>query len=130
MNKLNNFETSQPIRTMKINVNLLSNSNTNNIMTQILTVANQINYNNINSTYSLVTSTNINDVKDSNIFGVLDGHGSESHHISRLISQFLPNQIINSVGIKKLTNTEQIYQELIENRYLKIKMLIDTPIII
>ena len=70
---------------------------------------------------SLATFTNINGIKDFNIFGVLDGHGTEGHLISQLISKFIPLQIINDPEIKLLKNTEQIYQKLTQNNYLIIK---------
>ena len=70
---------------------------------------------------SLVSITNINGIKDFNIFGVLDGHGTEGHLISQLISKFIPDQIINDPEIKPLKSTEQIYEKLLQNNYLIIK---------
>lgn len=40
---------------------------------------------------SLVLITNINNVKDFNIFEVLDGHGPDGQKISEFASQFIPS---------------------------------------
>ena len=63
----------------------------------------------------LICITNINDVKDFNIFGVFDGHGPEGHFVSEYISKFLPSQIINHPEIKNLSDPEEIYQKFKEN---------------
>ena len=42
---------------------------------------------------SLVSLTNINKIKDFNIFGVLDGHGPQGHNVSSFASEFIPAQI-------------------------------------
>ena len=64
---------------------------------------------------TLLSLTNINKVKDFNIFGVLDGHGPDGHHVSNFASDFIPSQIINHPEIKKLSDPELIYQKLKEN---------------
>ena len=64
---------------------------------------------------TLVSLTNINKIKDFNIFGVLDGHGPEGHHVSQFASEFIPGQIINNPEIKQLSEPELIYQKLKEN---------------
>ena len=64
---------------------------------------------------SLVSITNINNVKDFNIFGVLDGHGPDGQKISEFASQFIPSQIINHPKIKCLSDPERIYEQLKEN---------------
>ena len=64
---------------------------------------------------TLLSLTNINRVKDFNIFGVLDGHGPDGHHVSNFASDFIPSQIINHPEIKKLSDPELIYQKLKEN---------------
>ena len=64
---------------------------------------------------TLLSLTNINKIKDFNIFGVLDGHGPDGHHVSNFASDFIPSQIINHPEIKKLSDPELIYQKLKEN---------------
>ena len=64
---------------------------------------------------SVVCLTNINNVKDFNIFGVLDGHGPEGHFVSKYISNYIPSQLINHPEIKKLKNPEKIYKKFKEN---------------
>ena len=64
---------------------------------------------------TLVNLTNINKVKDFNIFGVLDGHGPDGHHVSNFASEYIPSQIINHPEIKELSDPELIYQKLKED---------------
>ena len=64
---------------------------------------------------SFVCKTNINNIKDFNIFGVLDGHGPDGHFVSEFASEFIPSQIINNVEIKNLSTQEKIYMKLKEN---------------
>ena len=59
--------------------------------------------------------TNINNIKDFNIFGVLDGHGPQGHFISAFASEYIPSQIINNYEIKSLTEPEKIYEKLKDN---------------
>ena len=70
---------------------------------------------------SFVCKTNINNIKDFNIFGVLDGHGVDGHFVSEFASEFIPSQIINHPEIKRLSNTEYIYKKLKENNSKIIK---------
>jgi serine/threonine protein phosphatase PrpC len=70
---------------------------------------------------SLISKTNINNIKDFNIFGVLDGHGPTGHLISQFAGQFIPNCIINNPEIRRQTNPESIYYILRENNYQIIK---------
>jgi len=70
---------------------------------------------------TLVSKTNINNIKDFNIFGVLDGHGPNGHLISQFAGQFIPNYIINNSEIKMQTNPESIYFILKQNNYQIIK---------
>ena len=64
---------------------------------------------------SLICLTNINNIKDFNIFGVLDGHGPEGHFVSEYITNYIPSKIIYDPNIQKLTDTEEIYKKLKEN---------------
>ena len=66
---------------------------------------------------SFVIKTNINNIKDFNMFGVLDGHGPDGHFVSEFVSELIPSQIVNHPEIKGLTNIEEIYKKLKENKY-------------
>ena len=66
---------------------------------------------------SFVFKTNINGISNYNIFGVMDGHGSQGHFVSQFASKFIPFQIINHREIKSLTDPEEIYQKLKYNEY-------------
>jgi serine/threonine protein phosphatase PrpC len=57
-----------------------------------------------------VTFINLNGIKGFNIFGVLDGHGVNGHHVSKFLSEYLVKQIINSKEISGITNLDAIYQ--------------------
>ena len=64
---------------------------------------------------TLITFTNINNIKDFNIFGVLDGHGPDGHLVSQFASKYIPSQIIQNQEIQYLKDPELIYQKLKEN---------------
>ena len=64
---------------------------------------------------ALVCKTNINNIKDFNIFGVLDGHGPEGHFVSEFAAEFIPSQIVDHPEIKSLKDPQQIYLKLKEN---------------
>ena len=64
---------------------------------------------------ALVCLTNINNIKDFNIFGVLDGHGPDGHYVSQFAADFIPSNIINHPEIKSLKEPEKIYKKLKEN---------------
>ncbi len=66
---------------------------------------------------SLIVKTNINNIVNFNIFGVLDGHGTDGHYISQFVSQSIPNKIINNPEIQMNTNVESIYNILKRNNY-------------
>ena len=70
---------------------------------------------------TFIVLTKINGIKNFNLFGVLDGHGSEGHLISQFVSELLPTQISNDPGIINLKNTEDIYQALKKHNYEIIK---------
>ena len=70
---------------------------------------------------SFISKVNINNVKDFNIFGVLDGHGPSGHYISKFAALFIQNYIINHREIKNLSTLESIYLKLKENNYYIIK---------
>ena len=64
---------------------------------------------------SFVFRTNINKIKDFNIFGVLDGHGPEGHFVSKFAAEFIPSLLSNHPEIKNLTEPEQIYKKFKDN---------------
>ena len=64
---------------------------------------------------AFVCKTNINNIKDFNVLGVLDGHGPNGHFVSEFASEFIPSKIINHPEIKKLSDPESVYQKLKEN---------------
>ena len=70
---------------------------------------------------SFVILTNINNIKNFNIFGVLDGHGTQGHFVSQFASKYIPSQIFNNAEIKNLSQPEKIYEKLKNNNYLIIK---------
>ena len=76
---------------------------------------------------SFVFKTGINQIKDFNIFGVLDGHGPEGHFVSKFASEFLPSKLINHPEIKSLKDTEEIYRKLKDNNcYIITQAFIET----
>lgn len=66
---------------------------------------------------SFVCKTNVNNIKDFNIFGVLDGHGPDGHFVSEFVSELIPSKIIEHPEIKQLSDPELIYKKLKENNY-------------
>ena len=76
---------------------------------------------------SFVFKTGINQIKDFNIFGVLDGHGPEGHFVSKFASEFLPSKLINHPEIKSLKDPEEIYKKLKDNNcYIITQAFIET----
>ena len=73
--------------------------------------------------------SNINNLTNFNIFGVLDGHGAEGHFVSRFASKFIPYQIMNNPEIKNLREPEMIYNKLKNNNYqIIVKAYLDCDI--
>jgi serine/threonine protein phosphatase PrpC len=64
---------------------------------------------------SFVFLTNINNIKDFNIFGVLDGHGPDGHFVSHFATDFIPSQLTQNPEIKALSDPEKIYKKFKEN---------------
>jgi len=64
---------------------------------------------------ALVSITNINNVRDFNIFGILDGHGPDGQKISEFASEYIPSQITKHPEIKSLADPEEIYLKLKDN---------------
>ena len=131
---------SQVINQNQISIPILNN-NFNNIVPENnnLTKDMSVNYNSFNKSgwlknYSVLTlpgkdtsgnhKTNqdsfvfkvgINQIKDFNIFGVLDGHGPEGHFVSKFVSETIPSKLINHPEIQYLKDPEEIYRKLKEN---------------
>lgn len=66
---------------------------------------------------SFVFKTNINNIKNFNIFGVLDGHGPDGHYVSKFASEFIPSLLSNHPEIKHLLDPDKIYKKLKDNNY-------------
>ena len=64
---------------------------------------------------AIVCLTNINNIKNFNMFGVLDGHGPDGHFVSEFMSDFIPSKLINNPEIKALSDCEEIYKKYKEN---------------
>ena len=57
-----------------------------------------------------VSYIKLNDINGFNIFGVLDGHGVNGHHVSKFLSEHLVKQIMNNKEIYKTKELDKIYQ--------------------
>ena len=64
-----------------------------------------------------VTFTNLNEIKGFNIFGVLDGHGVNGHHVSKFLSEYLIKEIVNNKEIINLKQLDKIYYNLTKSNY-------------
>ena len=60
---------------------------------------------------------NINGILNFNLFGVLDGHGVDGHHVSKYVAKFLKNKLGTHPKVKYLTDPQKIYQKITENNY-------------
>ena len=66
---------------------------------------------------SFIFKTNINNIKNFNIFGVLDGHGPDGHYVSKFASEFISSLLSNHPEIKPLLDPDKIYKKLKDNNY-------------
>ena len=73
-----------------------------------------------------VASFGINGIEGFNIFGVLDGHGTNGHYVSKFLGKYLVNNISRNKEILSCVNLKQIYQiikksnfEILINIFLK-----------
>lgn len=66
---------------------------------------------------SYIMINKINNLRDFNVFGVLDGHGPNGHIISQFISHFIAYRFTHHPGIKGMVDTELIYKRLINKNY-------------
>ena len=64
-----------------------------------------------------VASVNINGVKGFNIFGVLDGHGTNGHHVSQFLSNYLVEKISKNEDIIGCKDLEKIYERIKKSNY-------------
>ena len=119
----------------KINENI-NNMNKNN---NILYFKNYYSMTNAGKNYGVrktnqdmpVTIINLNGVKGFNIFGVLDGHGVNGHHVSKFLSEYLVKQIINNKEISNLKELDKIYHNLTKSNYeLLINIFLNSDIIL
>jgi serine/threonine protein phosphatase PrpC len=59
----------------------------------------------------------INGLKNFNMFGILDGHGTNGHHVSKFVTEFIYNAISKHPEIESLTFLNEIYFKLKEDNY-------------
>ena len=64
-----------------------------------------------------VASFGINGIQGFNIFGVLDGHGTNGHYVSKYLGKYLVNNISRNKDILSCLNLEQIYQVIKKSNY-------------
>ena len=64
-----------------------------------------------------VASFGINGIEGFNIFGVLDGHGTNGHYVSKFLGKYLVNNISKNKEILSCLNLEQIYQVIKKSNY-------------
>ena len=64
-----------------------------------------------------VTFVNLNNIKGFNIFGVLDGHGVNGHHVSKFLGEYLVKQIASNQYINKEKDLDKIYKAIKKSNY-------------
>ena len=121
----------------KVNINIISNKNPkNNNKNNIIPINNNTNNNICNfKTFSVlslagknfgvrktnqdtpVASININDVKGFNLFGVLDGHGSNGHFVSQYLRNYLVEKISKNKEISESKDLNKIYEIIKKSNY-------------
>ena len=132
---------SQVINQNQISIPIVNNNNFNNIAQENnnLTKDMSVNYNSFNKSRwlknysalilpgkdisgnhktnqdSFVFKAGMNQIKDFNIFGVLDGHGPDGHFVSKFASETIPSKLINHPEIQYLQDPEEKYRKLKEN---------------
>ena len=60
---------------------------------------------------------NINDIKGYNLFGVLDGHGTNGHYVSKFLRRYLFKSISKNPNILSCKNIDQIYKVIKNDNY-------------
>lgn len=66
---------------------------------------------------SFISEKNINGILNFNMFGVLDGHGTNGHYASQFAKKYIVNKIKNIPLVKNLAKPKEIYRHLIGNDY-------------
>ena len=64
-----------------------------------------------------VASVNINDITGFNIFGVLDGHGSNGHYVSQFLRNYLIEKISKNKEISETKDLHKIYETIKKSNY-------------
>ena len=64
-----------------------------------------------------VASVNINGIKGFNIFGVLDGHGTNGHFVSKFLGKYLVETISKTKEIVEINNLDNIYKIIKKSNY-------------
>jgi serine/threonine protein phosphatase PrpC len=59
----------------------------------------------------------INNFENFNIFGVLDGHGSNGHLISQYVKKQIKTEIVKSNELKNCESYNEIYEKIAKNNY-------------
>ena len=77
-------------------------------------------YRKINQDYYII-ETNINNIKNFSIFGVLDGHGLYGHLISLFVGKYMSNSFINHPEIKSCSDLDELYFKLKINNFALIQ---------
>ena len=67
--------------------------------------------------------TNINGIKQFNIFGVMDGHGPEGHLVSEFLSTYIELEFLNHPKLENEKNIETIYSILKSKKFEIIKKI-------
>ena len=63
----------------------------------------------------------INGIVGFNLFGVLDGHGINGHHVSKFLGEFITNELSNTKEIAKIKDLDLLYEKFKEKNYEIIK---------
>lgn len=64
-----------------------------------------------------VTFVKLNNIEGFNIFGVLDGHGVNGHHVSKFLGEHLVKQITSNQYINKEKELDKIYKAIKKSNY-------------
>ena len=64
-----------------------------------------------------VTYIKLNSIEGFNIFGVLDGHGVNGHHVSKFLGEHLVKQITSNQYINKEKELDKIYKAIKKSNY-------------
>ena len=64
-----------------------------------------------------VKSLKLNGINGFNIFGVLDGHGTNGHYVSQFLSEYIVKNISNNYEVRKKKDLNEIYKALKKSNY-------------